>query len=672
MPMSPRQLPRRALALALLIGLRAAAADSFDLSRDKPVPANEPIPVADFLRYPLATNPSINRAGTQVAALYSSGQDWVALMVYDVDRAKFNWLAPSGERNVVDLEWLDDDNLICSYSNPQAIMAVDSRHLDQAYPILQLSSAWPVGVPDQNRREPLIWVQMDSFYEGRDDGVVRVNSRLRKGVLTGPVTQMTTDADTDTVRDANADHILKTYPAPGKYRVNRYLPDKDGELAFAVTSRDGVETLHRFTGDHWETCPVDLDKIDVIGCGDRPGELVVRGARGTGKPRPLQFMDAATGKPGETLLELKDHDFEGRLNREPVHHLIIGVTFEATGPQSVWYAKSYGGLQAMLAKDEHLRGLVVRILGSDVPQRRFLVGAFSDRQPEEYFLLDLEKHSLDLIVKSRPWIDPARMLPMSIMQFKTRDGRRFDAYVTLPPGASKQHPAPLVVLPHNGQTARDSWGYNSEVQFLASRGYAVLQPNYRGNDGYGWQFTREEEWDFRGMSDDITAATKALLTSGEIDPKRVAILGTGQAAYLALSAAVFDPDLYCCCVVNNGFFDWADVIKDQKFFQYDSAFYATAVRFLGDPAKVPEKFNAMSPLAHVDRLKAATLVDCLKSDRLSLSESHRLVAELEKHGVPHEALNVGDDFPGRNHLRDQVEIYSHIEAFLAKYLAGAP
>ncbi len=667
--MHPTRLHLPIIALSLL-ALRAPAAETIDLNRITPVPGTEPIPVADFFRPSLVQNPMINRAGTHFAAFFSSGQDRIELMIYDLDKATFERLSAPGDRDIYAYDWLDEEHLVCSLAREkryqEGILAVDIHHLDQTHPILQVDSVHLVGVPERDRLEPLIWLSADAFHDGKDAGVVQVNSQLHKGDLIGSVAQA---ADFDRVREYNGDHVLKTYGVPGEDRVVSYLTDKDGELAFAITNKEGFLTLHRFTAGHWETCPVDLDKIDVIACGNTPGELVVRGPRGTGTPRPLQFMDAVTGKLGEILLEQKDHDFSGWLYRHPVNHVILGAVHDANGPQSSWFTDEYNALQKMLTQDEKLRGSVIRILGSDLAQRRFLVGAFSDRQPVTYYWMDAAKRSLALIKNSRPWIDPARMLPMNVMQFKTRDGHRFDAYVTLPKGASKQHPAPLVVLPHASFGARTSWGYNDEVQFLASRGYAVLQPNYRGDEGYGWEFTLEEEWDLRKINDDITDATKALLTSGYVDPKRVAIMGTDVGAYLALSGAVFDPELYRCCVVDVGIFDWGHVIKEEKYFQYDSSFYETALRFLGDPQKVPEKFEAITPLAHVAQIKGAVFVDYVKYDPLVLSESHRLISQLEKYNIPHEEMLVGGEYRGRDHLPYKVELFSRIEEFLKKNLA---
>ena len=657
-------------AVCLLAALPALAATSFDLNRETPVPADQPIPVADFFRYSLIRSPDINRAGTRLCALYAAGGDHVALMIFDLNKFTFEWLpAPGEDRDVTSCRWLDDDNLVWSLSEPHTLMAVDVRETLRAHPLLQFDTSWVIGIPEKSRLEPLVWIRSDSFNHGDDVGVARIDSQRHKGhLIPHPFTALRA-IDSNQARDGNRDHIIKSYPLPGPDRVIRYLTDMDGELAFAITSRNGVPTLHRLAGDHWETCPIDLDKIDVVDCGNQPGELIVRGPRGTGAPRPLEFMDAATGTPGNALLVLKGRDFSGSVYREPVHHVAIGVQFDATGPQSAWFAPEYTALQELLARDENLKGMAIRILGSDLAQHRFLVGAFSDRVPISYYLVDLEKRGLHLIRHSRPWIDPARMAPTNVIQYKTREGHTFDAYITLPRGASKERPAPLVVLTHGPYEARATWGFSGETQFLASRGYAVLEPNVRGDSGYGWQFSLAEEWDLRRMSDDVTDAVRAVLKTGYVDPARVAIMGSEDGAHLALSGAVFDPDLYRCCIVVDAIVDFGALIKDQKYFQYDSSFYATALRFLGNPSEVPEKFQAMTPAAHVDRLKAATLVAYRRADKIGESQSGRLNSELQRHGVVHESLAVGDPYPGRGHLQNQVEIYRAIEAFLAKHLA---
>jgi dipeptidyl aminopeptidase/acylaminoacyl peptidase len=230
----------------------------------------------------------------------------------------------------------------------------------------------------------------------------------------------------------------------------------------------------------------------------------------------------------------------------------------------------------------------------------------------------------------------------------------------------------LVVLPHGGPWARDSWGFDRESQFLASRGYAVLKPNYRGSRGYAWMFPEEDTYDFRKMHDDVTDATKALIASGLIDGNRVAIMGTSFGGYLALSGVVNEPKLYRCAVTIAGVFDWAQQIKDKKFDQYDSPAFGWLMRKLGSPEQQREKFAAISPVRQVDQVRVPVFVSHGKDDPVAdIGQSKRLISELEKHHVPHEALLVGEEGHGMAHLNNEVELYSRIETFLAKYLGPA-
>jgi dipeptidyl aminopeptidase/acylaminoacyl peptidase len=273
------------------------------------------------------------------------------------------------------------------------------------------------------------------------------------------------------------------------------------------------------------------------------------------------------------------------------------------------------------------------------------------------------------VKSSEPWIDAKRMQPMTVMKFKTRDGRTLDSYVTLPAGATKENPPPLLVLSHGGPWARDRWGFNGEVQFFASRGYAVLQTNYRGSTGYDWMFPEEDRYAFRKMHDDVTDATNTLIKSGLVDAKRVGIMGGSFGAYLALSGVAHEPDLYRCAVVNAGVFDWEAIVQEEKYFQYYDNNYAYLVRKLGDPKKEKEKFTAISPGRHVANIHVPVFVAHGTDDPVApITESKRLVSELEHYHIPHETYFKNGEGHGMAHLQNQVELYTRIEAFLAKNL----
>ena len=241
--------------------------------------------------------------------------------------------------------------------------------------------------------------------------------------------------------------------------------------------------------------------------------------------------------------------------------------------------------------------------------------------------------------------------------------------LTLPAGASKTNPPPLVVLSHGGPWIRDIWGFNGEAQFLASRGYAVLQANYRGSTGYNWMFPLEDQYDFRKMHDDVTDATKSMIASGLIDKNRIAIMGGSFGGYLAVAGVVNEPALYRCAVTIAGVFDWEQQIKDKKYGQYDSPVFGWMMRKLGDPKQNREKFDAISPGRHVDRIRVPVFVAGGKEDStVEIQQSKRLISELEKYHVPYEKQIVGEEGHGMAHLDNEVELYTRIEAFLEKNL----
>jgi len=658
-----------AFAVAFAVAHHAAA--KIDLSRITPVAADQQIPIEDFFRPRILAQPTMNPAGTHVAALITTDEDKQHLLVHDLKTQKSEVTSGSGEKDIYSVMWVGDSRLMFRLSARKAyglgLIGATVGNVSKGYPILQYSSTSVIAIPSKNRSRPLVW-NASSIETGKDQGA----AIIRTDDFGGSIINLTAaGVGSDAVfqaRDNNDKHIVRTYPVPEPGITYGYLADREGDLAYAFNALAGDLMMFRFTGKGWLKCPIDLEAFDVIGAGNSPGSIVVLAPKLDGKPRALRIMDPATGELGDVLFQDNAYDFDGWLYRTPTTNEIIGAMFNRDGPRTVWFTEEYQALQKIL--NGFFPGMVVRVIESNDAQGIFLVAVFSDRQPVIYNLVDLEKRSVGLFKNSAPWIDPARMQPMSVIKFKTGDGRRLDAYLTLPAGASKENPAPLVVIPHGGPFARDVWGYDPESQFLASRGYAVLKPNYRGSTGYGWMFTEEEEWDFLKMHDDVTAATKALAASGYVDPDRIAIMGGSFGGYLALMGVTAEPDLYRCAVSIAGVFDWAKHVQEQKYDQYDSPVYGRMIRKLGDPKKDPEKFAALSPIHRVDRIKVPVFVAGGKDDTVVvIAQSKALLSALEKNNVPHEDLLVRAEGHGMARVENEVKLYGRIEAFLATNLA---
>jgi len=649
-----------------------------DLSRTTPVAATEPVPIVDFFRSPVLGEPKLNLAGTHIAAILNTAEDHSELIVYGLKNQTLERIGAQGNDDIATVDWLDSKRLIYGIGMKKlgttGQIAAEVGELQNAYPLIQFVGSYMIAVPPKDRVHPVVHLVAHTQNTGQYGEVVVLGTDVRTGEILQVSGPTLSTLAVDVMTENNTKHIVRRYPIlktdeGGDYR---YLADREGRLAFGFKAQDGVLSLHRLAGEEWQPCPEDLEEIIVVDSGDNRGEIVVVGERKEGRPRPLEVMDAASGKVLEVLLEDPAYDFNGYLYHDPVTHAILGAIGNKIGPYSVWFSEPYRNLQK--AVDKLFPGQVVRILSTNETGTVALISTFSDRQPAIYSWVDLEKHQAGMFRNSQPWIDPQRMQPMATIKFKTRDGKLFDAYVTLPKGATKQNPPPLVVLPHDALGYRSTWGYDSEVQFLASRGYAVLQPNYRGSAGCSWMYPTEDEWAFRKMHEDVTDATKALVASGLVDRNRVAIMGTSFGGYLAMCGVAFEPTLYRCAVAVSAHYDWAKLIKDQQYNKFSDPFYSRMLLKLGDPDKDAAKFDAMSPLKHASDIRVPVLVSYGEYDQTVESNMAKdLVSTVRGKGLAADSIRFADEANGVHYLEHKVELYQRIEAFLAANLgAGAP
>jgi acetyl esterase/lipase len=634
------------------------------LLRMKPVPATEQIPTIDFFRPPLFRSVRLNPTGSHFSALINGAEDRTDLVVYEFATNKWERLSGGKDMDINTCHWLTEKRFLINLTREKryafGLFAAEVGKLTHAIPIERYNVVSLIGTPEEDRLKPIIWIRKSAVDHGDDGGVVQIDAerayqRISAMELTASIT--------------------KHFPpikAPGD--PVGYHADANGHLAFGVISKDGVRTLYRLEGEKWERCPVDLDTIQIIGPGEKPNELLVLPPREGNNPRPLQRMDAVTGKLGEILYRDDNYDLANlSIYRRPSDHRIIGLRYQQRMPKSVWFDPAYQALQAGL--EEVLPNVSVAIAGSDRAENKFFVTTASDRAPGQYYYFDRASKKLTFVTSTAPWIDPERMQPMQGLTFKTRDGVTLEGYVTLPAGTTKEKPAPLVVVAHGGPWARDNWGWNATAQFLASRGYAVFQPNYRGSSGYGVRIPEEDNWAFRKMHDDVTDGVNTLLKTGLIDRNRMAIMGASFGGYLSLCGAVYEPDMYRCAVTIAGVFDWEKVMKESKSTGYFPAQYGTLRRRLGDPKQDAEKFEAISPVRHAERIKIPIYVAHGTDDVVaSVAQSKRLIAELKKYGVTHEAQIEREEGHGFQMLENRVELYTAIEKFLEKHLksAGAP
>ena len=657
--------------VALTTGIAAAnAAPEMELDRLVPVAPTEQIPATDFLRPSIMGTPDINDTGTHVAALVNSLDGASRLMIVDRETNKSSFIGGSDGTTVYAFTWLDGEHIAYNIASLQGIelglMVANVKDLAGAYPIFQYTSAQIVGVPQANPMKPLVWLSANG-----DDTVARL-VELDAAKNSGDFIDVTGDAEAlqaalEVVSQRNEAQILRVIQRPEEGYQLGYLCGGQGNPAFAFTQVNDGAVLWMWNGQGWERSGVDPTKLNIVEPGDKAAELLVVAPAKDGKPNAVHFFDVKTAQQGELVFQDLEYDFNGSFYRDPASRVLVGAFYDRNGPTTRWFDETYQKLQGVF--NGYFPGKVVRLLDGDVRGSVFLVALFSDRDPISYYTLDLEKRTVSKLQNGQPWIDPERMQKTNILKYTTGDGMKLDAYVTLPAGTTKENPAPLLVLPHGGPWARSSWGFQGEVQFFVSRGYAVIQPNYRGSTGYDWMFTQADRVDFLKMSDDVSRAVKTVLKTGMINPKKVAIVGGGFGGYLVLNGLLTDPDLYSCGVSHSGIYDWSWLANELGVDRNLHPTYGPLMTLLGDPGTQAAKFEAISPARQVARLKRPIMVARERdATGLTRSQSVRLVNGLKTVEANYKELLIDGSM---DLLVNQVGLFNEMDAYLAQQL-GLP
>jgi dipeptidyl aminopeptidase/acylaminoacyl peptidase len=345
---------------------------------------------------------------------------------------------------------------------------------------------------------------------------------------------------------------------------------------------------------------------------------------------------------------------------------LLGVAFTTDRERWHWFDPARARLQAQI--DASLPGTHNQIVSRTADEKVFVIAASSDRDPGTYYILDLRTPRLMKLGRINRHLDPTKMRPMEPIAFTARDGLTLHGYLTRPAGYENR-PAPLIINPHGGPFGiRDVWGFNPEVQFLASRGYAVLQINYRGSGGYGRTFLEagKREWGGK-MQDDLTDGVRWAIAQGIADPERVAIYGASYGGYAALAGVTFTPELYRCAANYVGVADLGLITSWSRRFGDRNAeiFYR---EWVGDSK---EYLQSRSPVNFVERIRVPTLHAYGFNDpRVDIKHWQRLEPKLKQFNKPYEAWVEDREGHGFSNERSRINFYERLEAFFARHLAA--
>ena len=457
-------------------------------------------------------------------------------------------------------------------------------------------------------------------------------------------------------------------------RQSGYLIDNAGQIRVTTqsTPTGASEILVRAKdGDPWRMLLSTPASEDVTPLRIAPDgrHLYVESNTGTVNLSRLLLLDLDTGK--ETLIESdpqNEVDFGSAVFSDVTDSLIattyIGDTVRIY-PRSKKVAK-------LVADVRKLHDGTPNINSSTADEDKYIVSFNSPTDPGATYLYDAQTGKSKFLFRPRPWLKPAELSNVTPVLFTARDGLKIHGYLTTPRGVEAKN-LPMVLLVHGGPWGRDNWGYQSEAQLLANRGYGVLQVNYRGSTGYGKDFYNAAVKEFAGkMHTDLLDGVNWAVQQGIANPKKVGIYGGSYGGYATLVGVTFSPDAFACGVDYVGPSSLVTLVE--SFPPYWRPFMEGSwYRFVGDPAKAGERADmlARSPLSRVDSIRVPLLVVQGANDpRVTRLEADQLVAALRDRGVKVKYIVAPNEGHGFANPDNRLALYRSMEQFFGDCLGG--
>ncbi len=463
---------------------------------------------------------------------------------------------------------------------------------------------------------------------------------------------------------------VETLIAQNPGNLSGWMTDHNGQLRIA-TATDGVNTslMYRatekdpfksiLTTNFKESVSPQLFTFD-----DK--NLYVSSNRGRDKAAIFEF-DPVTAKEGKLIADHAEVDM-GSLTYSRKRKVLVAAGYTTwKGERKFLDATSEATFKRVQSQ---LPNVEISFISSDKAEDLFIVAAFNDKTRGKRYLYQESTNKLTSIADVSPWLPEDALADMKPISYTSRDGLTIHGYLTVPRGMEAKN-LPVVINPHGGPWARDSWRFNPEVQFLASRGYAVLQMNFRGSVGYGRKFWEAsfKQWGL-AMQDDVTDGVRWLIKQGIADPKRVAIYGGSYGGYTTLQGIVKDPKQYAAAVSYVGvsnLFTFMGTIPP-----YWKPYLAMLHEMVGNPEADKAQMTQTSPALNADKIVTPLFVaQGAKDPRVAKAESDQMVEALRKRGVAVDYMVKDNEGHGFSNEENRFEFYEAMEKFLSKHLKTA-
>ena len=452
--------------------------------------------------------------------------------------------------------------------------------------------------------------------------------------------------------------------------IQGWITDHDGKLRMASTT-DGINTslLYRETEEsEWDVIMTTNFKESVSPLFFTFDNKNIYASSNIGRDKSaIVLYDLAERKETEVLFEHPEVDVTGLIYSKK-RKVLTTISYTTDKRYRTFLDEEtkawFGKLETKLPAYE------LGISGVNKAEDKLIVRTYSDKSLGAYYFYDIVKDELTKIEDVAPWIDENHMAEMKPIQYKTRDGLTINGYLTLPKGKEAKN-LPVVVNVHGGPWARDNWGFNPEVQFLANRGFAVLQMNFRGSTGYGRAFWEAsfKQWG-QNMQNDITDGAQWLIDEGIADKDRIAIYGGSYGGYATLAGLCYTPDMYACGV------DYVGVSNLFTFMEtippYWKPYLDMMFEMVGDLEADSAMLAAYSPALNADKIKAPLFVAQGAQDpRVNIAESDQIVEALKQRGVTVEYLVKENEGHGFHNEENRFEFYEAMSAFLEKHIGDS-
>jgi dipeptidyl aminopeptidase/acylaminoacyl peptidase len=620
-----------------------------------PIAAAQPPPAAAFAALPAMQSPAISPDGARIAFIAQT-DDGSFVYVAQLANNQADAIVDVNASKARAVTWANNDTLILLVSETDTLHFA-ARMVESFAPygidlagglsVRQLAGARAVGGGLFVRGRHLI-------------GYERATGRVLWPIGGSLYSMNAKNNDSDEVDEGSSlarDWVVDENGAP-RYRVQ--YADK----------YDYFQILRRGDDRQWEVFvarTIDLPEIDAHGL-DAAGELIV-GVRPANVGRYGLYVVSGNGTLGRSVYVHDGLDVSD-VRVDPYTNRVVGAAVEGESPK--WFDEDLAMQQASL--DETFPNESPWIENWSQDRSRFIVRATRNDRAPAFYLYDAKDLTAKQIASTYPELDRSTLALRLPYNYTARDGVDIPSYLTRPLGV--EGPAPLVVLPHRGPADRDVDGFDWLAHFLASRGYAVLQPNFRGSGGYGraWEEAGYGGWGVGVMQHDLTDGVAAVVAAGIADPQRVCIVGASYGGYAALAGAAFTPELYRCAVAVGGVADLRDMhtlYTGRRDGRSAAVTYWERSMGVEDTRSAREKLDAASPARHAERVQVAVLLIHGRDDSVvPIGQSRTMERALRAAGKTVQLVELEGEDHWLSDANTRLETLEALGPFLAQNLGS--